>query len=203
MQCGPSPCEGYLTLQQQQQQLPQQPLLQQQQDPSAEENTVIAATAEAVGPEAVETAPTHASPARSNPVISPAMTRARKKRKAVSLASPVDGAAFIQVDGSNSSPPPSPASTFPTTDGGGPPVAHGGLCALPTAATTLVALPPEPRAQLYAQRAWLAATGLLSICVTTVLITETENSYQARANQEPTLEVALQHRHACQSRAYP
>ena len=94
-----------------QQQLSQQPLVQQQQGPSAKVNTVVAVLAEVVGPELVETAPAQASPARSNPIISPVMTRARKKRKAVSPASPVDCATFIQVDGSNSPPPPSPATT--------------------------------------------------------------------------------------------
>ena len=61
--------------QQQRQQLSQQLLVQQQQGPSVEENSVAAPIAVSVGPEAVENVPAqYASPARSNPVISPVMT---------------------------------------------------------------------------------------------------------------------------------
>ena len=188
MQCGPSPCEGYLTLQQQQQQLPQQPLLQQQQDPSAEENTVIAATAEAVGPEAAETAPAHASPVRSNPVISPAMTRARKKHKAVSPASLVDGAAFIQVDGSNSSPPPSPASTAPTTDGEEDPQ-------LPIEACVSSPLPPPPWSRFLPSH---ARTVICATCLAGchgIAFDMCHNCFDNKNRKQLS--------NACQSRAYP
>ena len=44
----------------------------------------------------------------SSPVVSPRMTRARKKRKAASSASPVECAEIDLVDGLGPSPPPSP-----------------------------------------------------------------------------------------------
>ena len=103
-----------LHLQQQGQQ--QQPGQQQQQQPkqqqvlSTEVNVGTASIAVFVGTTVVEAAPARASSPCSSPVILPMMTRARKRRKAVSPVSPADCTSIIQVDGSTTSPPPSPTA---------------------------------------------------------------------------------------------
>ena len=96
--------------QQQQQQFSQQQQPQQQQVLSTEVNAGAASIAVVVGTTVAEAAPAHASSPCSSPVILPMMTRARKKRKAVSPVSPADCTSIIQVDGSTTSPPPSPTA---------------------------------------------------------------------------------------------
>ena len=70
----------------------------------------------------------------STPVISPRMTRSRKKRKAASSASPADGSVIEQVDGPAPSPPSSPEEPRP-----------GSALSSPTCARTPTLAPLRPR----------------------------------------------------------
>ena len=143
---------------------------------SSEDNAEAASMAVAVGSTAGDTATAHATLANSSSVISPVMTRARKKRKAASPASPVDCAAIIQVDGPDNSPPPSPASPITSVCVEDPQLPmEPCVCAPPPPPPWSHYLPSHARTVICGT-CWLAAMGFHSKCAATVQIRKSVKS---------------------------
>ena len=127
--------------------------LQQQQALSARGSAVPAPRVVAATTMGKVLALAHADPSHCSLVISPMITRARKKQKVASPASPVEYAIFEQVDVIGSSPPlsRSPSSPQASVPSMGSPPSAVGLPPAPNLLSSGSPLVPTPSSQHLAQ----------------------------------------------------